>query len=54
MQQEPKKKKTLTFGEFVAKVREAYDQNEGRKIVKYAVNKRMIVFRAHPRVVVGP
>jgi hypothetical protein len=47
------KKKTLTFGEFIARVREAYDQRDGRNIVRYAVNARMIVFRAHPRVVVG-
>jgi hypothetical protein len=46
-------KKTLTFGEFIARVREVCNQREGRNIVRHAVNTRKIVFRAHPRVVVG-
>ena len=47
------KKKTLTFGEFIAKVREAYGQRDGQRIVQYAVNTRRVVFRSHPSVVVG-
>lgn len=47
-----RKKKTLTFGEFVAWVWGSYGRREGRRIVRHAVNARLIVFSAHARVVV--
>ena len=47
-------KKTITFGEFIKRVCDAYGKREGRKIVWRAVNTRVIVFCDHPRVVVVP
>ena len=47
-----RKKKTLEFGEFIAKVWDSYGPREGRKIVRYAVNSRLVVFRSRTRVVV--
>jgi hypothetical protein len=46
------KKQTLAFGEFIAKAWDVYGRREGRKIVRYAVNSRLVVFRSHARVVV--
>ncbi len=47
-----RKKQILAFGEFIAKVWDFYGRREGRKIVRYAVNSRLVVFRSHLRVVV--
>lgn len=46
-------KKVFTFGAFIAKVWDVCDQRTARRIVRHAVNTRLVVFRRQRRVVVS-
>jgi hypothetical protein len=52
MKSKPKKKE-FTFGAFIASVWDACDQRKARRVVRHAVNTRLVVFRRHRRFVVS-
>jgi len=46
------KKRTLTFGDFIVTVWDACGREKARKVVRYAVNTQLVVFRKNRRFVV--
>jgi hypothetical protein len=48
-----RKKKALTFGDFIAGVYETYGRRKARGIVRDAVNGHLLVFRGNCRYVIS-
>ena len=46
-------KKTLTFGDLIESVYSVCSHRKARAIVRFAVNARIVVFRAHRRCVIS-
>ena len=47
------KKKTVTFGEFVAAIYAAWGKRKATGIVRLAVNARLVEFRGPKRIVIS-